>query len=205
MELSTVLSFIGVSMLLTLSPGPDNLFVVAQSVSYGRRAGLATALGLCTGITVHTMAAGLGLSAILYQSNLAFQIVKYAGAVYLLYLAWQALREGPLTAKKVDKLSLPALYRRGILMNVLNPKVSLFFLALLPQFVSPHQGSAALQMIELGLIFMAQAILLFSLLALFAGSVGQKLVGKPRVALWINRAKAGIFSFIAIRLALLEK
>ncbi|MGC4378965.1 LysE family translocator [Fictibacillus sp. Mic-4] len=207
MDLSTILSFLGVSMLLTIAPGPDNLFVVMQSVSYGKKAGLATALGLCSGITVHTTAAALGISAILYHSNVAFQIIKYIGAFYLLYMAWQSLREGrkPPKAEKVKKQSLPALYRRGIFMNVLNPKVSLFFLAFLPQFVTPDAGSPVSQMIVLGLLFMAQTIVIFSFIALFSGSFGRSLLEKPEVARAINYAKASIFSIIGVRLALMSK
>jgi threonine/homoserine/homoserine lactone efflux protein len=200
-------SFLLVAIVLTLAPGPDILFVMAQSMSNGKKAGIATALGLCSGITVHTMAAALGISAILYQSNVAFRIVKYAGAVYLLYMAWRAFKEGdaPLTANTVEKRSLASLYRKGILMNVLNPKVSLFFLALLPQFVSTKAGNPVLQMIVLGLVFMVQAILIFSLVSLFAGSIGQKLHKHPRMNRYINKGKAGLFAMIGIRIALAEK
>lgn len=129
LSFSALVSFIGASILLTIAPGPDNLFVVAQSVSHGRKAGIATALGLCSGITVHTMAAALGISAILYQSDLAFRLMKYIGALYLIYLACQAIKERNVMAieDKVEKQTGFSLYRRGIFMNVLNPKVALFF------------------------------------------------------------------------------
>jgi threonine/homoserine/homoserine lactone efflux protein len=200
-------SFLLVAILLTLAPGPDILFVMAQSMSNGKKAGMATALGLCSGIAVHTTTAALGISAILYQSNVAFQMVKYAGAVYLLYMAWQAFKEGdtPLTANKAEKRSFASLYRKGILMNVLNPKVSLFFLALLPQFVSTKAGNPVLQMIVLGFVFMVQAIVIFSLVSLFAGSIGQKLHQYPNMNRYINRGKAGLFALIGIRIALAEK
>lgn len=207
MDLSTVLSFLGVAMLLTLAPGPDILFVIAQSVSYGKKEGVVTALGLCSGVTVHTLAAALGISAIFYQSDLAFQVIKYAGAIYLLYLAWQSFREGSqaITVGKVAKQSLPSLYRKGIFMNVLNPKVSLFFLALLPQFVSNKGMDIPMQMMILGLVFMLQAVIIFSIIALFAGTFGQKLVNNPKVARVINIVKASFFSIIGVRLILIEK
>ncbi|MFC4766688.1 LysE family translocator [Effusibacillus consociatus] len=207
MEFASLLYFIAVSMLMTIAPGPDILFVIAQSVSQGRKAGIATALGLCSGVTVHTLAAALGISALLHQSTVAFQIVKYAGALYLLYMAWQAIKEGsdsPVN-QTATRMSPGALYRRGILMNVLNPKVSLFFLAFLPQFVSPEVGNISGQMIVLGLIFMLQAIIIFTLVAIFSGSFGRKIVNNSRISKYVNMAKASIFVFIGIRLALSDK
>jgi len=206
-ELSQVIYFITVSMMLTLLPGPDILFVITQSISQGRKAGIATALGLCSGVTVHTLAAAFGISAILQQSAVVFQIVKYAGACYLLYLAWQAVREGKtaLAAESVPKQSLSSLYKRGILMNVLNPKVSLFFLAFLPQFVTPEAGNTSLQMIFLGFVFMIQSVLIFTVVAVFSGSFGRKLFDNPRVSRYVNIFKASLFAIIGIRLALPDK
>ncbi|NGQ93774.1 LysE family translocator [Brevibacillus sp. SYP-B805] len=207
MDVSHVAYFLAACVLLTLMPGPDILFVIMQSISQGRKAGIATALGLCSGVTVHTLAAALGISAIIAQSAALFHALKVAGACYLLYLAWQAVREGhsALTAEAVPQLPLPELYKRGILMNVLNPKVSLFFLAFLPQFVTPGAGSAAMQMIVLGLLFMLQAIVIFTIVAVFAGSLGRKLFDNPRIGRYVNLAKAGLFAFIGIRLVLPEE
>jgi threonine/homoserine/homoserine lactone efflux protein len=207
MDFSQVAYYLSVCALLTLMPGPDILFVIMQSISQGRKAGIATALGLCSGVTVHTLAAALGISAILQQSAAVFQVLKVAGACYLLYLAWQAFREGrsAMTMDEVPKLSLPALYKRGILMNVLNPKVSLFFLAFLPQFVTPGSGNPPLQMIFLGLLFMLQSIVIFTIVAVFAGSLGRKLFDNPRIGRMVNLAKAGLFAFIGIRLVLPEE
>jgi threonine/homoserine/homoserine lactone efflux protein len=207
MDYALLGSFLLVAIVLTLAPGPDILFVMAQSMSNGKKAGMATALGLCSGITVHTMAAALGISALLYQSNTAFQLVKYAGAVYLLYMAWQALKEGnaPLAAGEAEKKSLRSLYQKGIFMNILNPKVSLFFLALLPQFVSTKAGNPVLQMVVLGLVFMVQAVFIFTLVAMFSGSIGQRLLRYPKMNGYINKGKAGLFALIGIRIALAEK
>jgi threonine/homoserine/homoserine lactone efflux protein len=117
------------------------MFVFAQSVAHGKKAGIATGLGLCTGLIAHTLAAAIGVSAILYQSSLAFTLIKIAGAIYLLYLAVQAFRENAQPEQqKVKPYTLKALYRKGIFMNILNPKVSIFFLAFLPQFVDVQSG-----------------------------------------------------------------
>ncbi|ALS24229.1 MULTISPECIES: LysE family translocator [Paenibacillus] len=207
MDIHIVLYFTAASILLTLAPGPDILFVAAQSVSNGRKAGIATALGLCTGVLAHTFAAAAGISALLYNSALLFQLVKYAGAAYLLYLAWQALKEGAgeLSLERVPRQSAGALYRRGILMNMLNPKVSLFFLALLPQFVTPDGSHPALQMMVLGVIFMVQAIVVFSLVSLGAGFVGSKLRARTGTIRWINRAKALLYAVIGLRLMFAQK
>lgn len=207
MDIHIVLYFTAASILLTLAPGPDILFVAAQSVSNGRKAGMATALGLCTGVLAHTFAAAVGISALLYNSALLFQLVKYAGAVYLLYLSWLALREGAgvLSLERVPRQSIGALYRRGILMNLLNPKVSLFFLALLPQFVTPGGSNPALQMMVLGVVFMVQAIVVFSLVSLGAGLVGGKLRARTGTTRWINKAKALLYAAVGLRLMFAEK
>ncbi|WP_400163353.1 LysE family translocator [Brevibacillus sp. TJ4] len=207
MDLSLTLSFLAVAVLLTLAPGPDILFVIAQSISNGRKAGILTALGLASGVIVHTLAAALGITAVLYNSAFAFQLIKYAGALYLLYLAYQAIRDGatPLTAAAPVRQKGIQLYRTGVLMNILNPKVSLFFLALLPQFVTHGTGNEPLQMMLLGVIFMVQAIVVFSLVALFAGQVGSKLMARPKVGKYVNYGKAVLYAAIGLRLALAEK
>ncbi len=207
MEISNVVYFVTVSMMLTLAPGPDIIFVITQSISKGRKAGISTALGLCSGITVHTTAAALGISAILHQSAIAFQILKYAGACYLLFLAWKAIKEGEtsLSTESVNKQSFWSLFKRGILMNILNPKVSLFFLAFLPQFVSTESGHVPVQMIILGLIFMLQAIVIFTIVALFSGAFGEKILNRPGIGKYINFVKASVFGLIGIKLALTDR
>lgn len=204
MELSTVLAFLGASIILTLMPGPDNLFVLAQSITQDKKAGIVTSFGLCTGLLVHIGAAVLGISAIIYQSTVIFSIVKFAGAAYLLYLAWQSFRAkgDPFTLDKQNAQAYVALYRKGILMNILNPKVSLFFLALFPQFVNPSNGHVALQMLILGIIFLIQALFLFSLFSIFAGKVRKVIIGKPAIAKRLNMVQGVIFTFIGIKIAL---
>lgn len=207
MDLTIYLSFIGVSLLLIIAPGPDNIFVMAQSISYGKKEGIATAFGLCSGVTIHTLAASIGLSAVLYQSNIAFSILKYLGAFYLLYLAYQAFRSSNEvgTLAKPKKQTLPALYRRGFLMNVLNPKVSLFFLAFLPQFIDKNGINVPLQMIILGLTFMILTLLVFSIIAIFAGSLGEKLLQNEKSSRIINLAQGTLFTGIGLKLFFMEK
>ncbi|MHC1757896.1 MAG: LysE family translocator [Methanosarcina sp.] len=204
---SQLIYFIAASAALTFLPGPDILFVLTQSISQGKMAGVATATGLCTGILVHTSAAALGISALIYESALAFEIVKYAGAAYLLYLAWQALRESGelVSSTPVRETDIFALYRRGIFMNVLNPKVALFFLAFLPQFVNLESGNIPMQMIFLGVVFLIQAWLIFSAISVFAGTIGDKIVHRPGIGKYINWGKAGIFTIIGVKLALSHK
>ncbi|MBN2110057.1 MAG: LysE family translocator [Methanosarcinaceae archaeon] len=203
-ELTQLAYFVAASVALTLLPGPDIIFVLTQSISRGRMAGMATASGLCTGLMFHTTAAALGVSAILYRSALAFSVLKYAGAVYLLYLAFRAMKEGEdlIPSKISEERDLSLLYRRGILMNLLNPKVSLFFLAFLPQFVDLAAGNVPSQMIFLGVVFLIQALVVFFLVSVFAGYIGIRIMERPGIGRHVNRAKAGIFSFIGLELAL---
>ncbi len=206
MGISGLISFVAVSMLLTISPGPDILYVITQSTTSGKRAGIATAMGLCTGLLVHTAAAAFGVSEILRQSAVAFSILKYAGAAYLFYLAWKALAEN--RDSQIDpppvKKSKKSLYRQGILMNILNAKVALSFLAFLPQFVNTNSGSISAQMVILGLLFIIQAIVIFTLVAVFAGIFGDKLAKNQKLAKRINYIKGSVFILIGVKLALGE-
>jgi threonine/homoserine/homoserine lactone efflux protein len=203
-EPTQLLYFIAASVALTLLPGPDILFVLSISISQGKKAGIATASGLCTGLLFHTTAAASGISAIVYNSALAFTIVKYAGALYLLYLAFRALKESRTLFSSVDvkETDVSLLYKRGIVMNILNPKVSLFFLAFLPQFVSTGAGNVPLQMVILGVIFLIQALVVFFLVSIFAGFIGSRIMQMPNAGKYVNWAKAGIFSIIGLELAL---
>ncbi|MFJ7406392.1 MULTISPECIES: LysE family translocator [unclassified Lysinibacillus] len=204
MEFSTLLTFLGAAVILTVMPGPDNLFVLAQSITQDKKAGIATSLGLCTGLLVHIGAAVLGISAIIYQSTVIFSVVKFAGAAYLLYLAWQSFRakDNLFTLEQQNIQALGLLYRKGILMNLLNPKISLFFLALLPQFVNPIHGHVALQMLILGMVFLVQALILFSLFSIFAGKVRKVIIGRPAIAKRLNMVQGILFTFIGIQIAL---
>lgn len=206
MTTTTLLYFLGASAALTIAPGPDNTFVVAQGVSRGRKAAIITALGMCSGVSVHTAAAALGISALLYSSATAFMVLKYAGAAYLLYLAYKSLRERQilLPTGTVEGQKWWVMFRRGFIMNVVNPKVALFFLAFLPQFVSGRQGDASWQMFILGLLFMVQAAVVFSAIGYLSGSVGDLVVRKPRMARYFGWLTAGVFASLGVRLALAE-
>jgi threonine/homoserine/homoserine lactone efflux protein len=191
-----------VSLLLCVAPGPDNLFVLTQSALYGRMAGLAVTLGLCTGLIVHTTAVALGVAALIKASPLAFNLLKYAGTAYLLYLAWLALRAGPdtLSIKRAVQPDGWQLYRRGIIMNVTNPKVTLFFLALLPQFADPARGALWLQIVLLGMVFMLSTLLVFGLVAFLAGLIGQWFGRSPRAQHRLHMLAGVIFIGLAVRL-----
>lgn len=202
------LSFFGVAVLLALAPGPDNVFVLMQSIMAGRRAGMWVILGLCTGLVAHTFAVAVGLAAVFAASATAFTVLKLAGAIYLLYLAWGAFHSPADTVIRqgdVPDVSALALYRRGIIMNLSNPKVSLFFLAFLPQFTSPLRGSVALQTFSLGALFILASLLVFGGIAVFADTVGRYLKRKPGAQRLLNRLTAGVFVGLAIKLGLASR
>lgn len=207
MDFTLVISFLGVAILLTLMPGPDILFVMTQSISQDKKARIATTLGLCSGLIVYITAATLGVSAIIYQSALAFAIVKYTGAGYLLYLAWQSFKEKEtgFTFHQNNPLKYTSLYKKGILMNLLNPKVSLFFLALLPQFVDKSIGHIPLQMFLLGIIFLVQAFAVFVAVSVFSEKLGRVLFHHSFLAKRMNIIKGSILGMIGIQIALSEK
>jgi threonine/homoserine/homoserine lactone efflux protein len=199
--------FFSTSVLLALAPGPDNLFVLAQSAQNGRSAGFFVTLGLCAGLVCHTVAVALGLAAIVRTSATAFNLLKLAGAAYLLYLAWQAFRAGssPSGEMKAAKLSKGSLFRRGIVMNITNPKVSLFFLAFLPQFVNPLRGPLVLQFIQLGGVFIFATVLVFGIISILAGGLGEKFRGSVFARKTVNRIAGAVFVGLALKLALSER
>ncbi|MBQ4212248.1 MAG: LysE family translocator [Selenomonas sp.] len=173
MELNTVIYFLTASVLLTLAPGPDNMYLLAKSLASGAKSGVALSGGLASGIVFHTGLVMLGAAALIKASPFAFMTLKFVGAGYLLYLAWQAFHEqGDLElGQNNDTLAYGALYRRGVLMNILNPKVLLFFLAFLPQFVDTGSEQLALQIALLGAVFAMQAFVIFAFIAICAGRV----------------------------------
>lgn len=206
-SLETAWAFFGVSLLLGLSPGPDNVFVLMQSATHGRRAGWLVTLGLCTGLLGHTAAVALGLAAVLATSATAFTLLKLAGAAYLLYLAWGAWRApvGELSAPVNASLEAGHMYRRGVVMNLTNPKVGIFFLAFLPQFVRPEAGPVALQVISLGALFILSTLLVFGSVAFFAAWIGGRLRQSAPAQRWLNRSAAVVFAGLALRLAWSER
>lgn len=203
----TLLSFFTVALLLGVAPGPDNIFVLTQSALRGRTAGIIVTLGLCTGLLVHTAAVALGVAAIFQASSTAFTLLKLSGAGYLVYLAWQAFRAKPgaIAMGQASALDGWQFYRRGIVMNVTNPKVSIFFLAFLPQFADPRLGSLPLQIGTLGGVFMLATLLVFGSVALLAGSLGKWLEGSEQAQLIINRIAATVFVALAAKLVMTER
>ena len=197
----TLSLFSAAAVALALAPGPDNIFVLTQSALYGRRAGFLVTLGLCTGIMFHTAAVAFGVAAIFAASALAFNLLKVVGAGYLLYLAWGAFRAG---ATSVDGegtgLSGGRLYGRGVVMNITNPKVAIFFLAFLPQFADPTYGSLSGQMMVLGALFIVVTFLVFGGVAWFAGFLGDFLRRSERAQIIMNRVAGVIFVGLAARL-----
>ncbi len=206
-DTQTLLAFFSTAMLLALAPGPDNLFVMAQSAQNGRAAGIFVTFGLCTGLVGHTVAVALGLAAVVRASALAFTVLKGAGALYLLHLAWQAWRAGGMADGdgQAPRLSFGALYRRGIVMNLTNPKVSLFFLAFLPQFADPRHGSMVAQFLQLGAAFILATLVVFGLISLLAGGFGEWFRRSPAARKVLNRTAAAIFVGLALKLALSER
>lgn len=200
----SLITFVIASALLSIAPGPDNIFVLTQSALYGWKSGVLITLGLCTGLLIHTAAVVFGVAAILQTSETAFTLLKAAGALYLLYLAWQVFRASAqsLEVAGSNLLSMAALYWRGIFMNVTNPKVSIFFLAFLPQFVEPDAGSVTIQVIILGAVFICVALLVFSAIALLSGSLGNRLRKSPRIQHYLNIVAGMVFIGLALKLLL---
>ncbi len=204
---TVLLAFFSTSALLALSPGPDNLFVMAQSAQNGRMAGLFVTLGLATGLIGHTVAVAFGLAAIVHSSALAFVILKGLGAAYLLYLAWLALRAGASSGgqEQLTALSRGSLYRRGIVMNLTNPKVSFFFMAFLPQFADPHRGSMMVQFFLLGAVFIMATLLVFGVISLLSGGFGDKFRNSALARKAVNRIAAAVFVGLAIKLSISKR
>jgi threonine/homoserine/homoserine lactone efflux protein len=202
-----LLLFVTASVALAFAPGPDNIFVLTQSALHGRKKGLLVTLGLCTGLLLHTAAVALGVAAIFQTSMLAFNLLKLVGALYLLYLAAQAFRSSAAALKTnaSEAFSWRELYTRGIIMNITNPKVAIFFLAFLPQFADPARASIAVQILQLGGVFIASTLIVFGAVAWFAGYIGEWLQRSARAQLMMNRIAGMVFVALALRLALSER
>ncbi len=203
-SLDTAITFFCASVLLGYAPGPDIVFVLTQSAVHGTRAGLATMCGLITGLCFHTTLVSLGVAAIIVASPLLFQAVLYCGAGYLLWLAWHAWRAGAMRAagERPPFVGYPALYRRGIIMNITNPKVTVFFLAMLPQFCRPEIGGVGLQCFQLGLIFMLGTLIAFGSVSVLAGRIFSRFNQSDRAQMILNKACAVIFVSLAAALVL---
>jgi threonine/homoserine/homoserine lactone efflux protein len=196
--------FVVASLAVIVAPGPDNIYVLTRGVAQGREVALASAWGMCSGLLFHTTLAALGLSAILASSAMAFSVVKYAGAAYLIYLGISALlsKEGfGTSAGEESAVRLRRFYLKGLTMNLLNPKVAVFFLAFLPQFANPGTSGIALRLVVLGLIFALLSVVVFSAIALFSGLLGDRLSNNPRYATALRWLTGCVLVGLGLRLA----
>ncbi len=203
LSLQVIVTFAAAATLLAWVPGPDNLFVLMQSAIYGRGVGLSVTAGLCIGLVFHTIAVSLGVAAIFQTSQLAFDALKFIGAAYLIYLAYKSFRAGP---EKLDEGTAKVkpmwqMMLRGVIMNITNPKVAIFFLAFLPQFTSAENGSIVLQMLELGGIFILCAFVSFAIISLLAGSISSWLKRSDKSQVILNRIAGLVFVGLAVKLA----
>lgn len=201
--LEIIAAFFAASLLLALSPGPDILFVLTQAALFGAKAGIITTLGLISGLWVHTLAVALGVAVVFQTSRVAFNLLKYFGAAYLCWLAWLSFRASATLAKTGTHASFigyKALYRRGVIMNISNPKVALFFLAFLPQFCEPAKGYIWAQIIILGMLFMFAAMLVFIGVAFCAGKLASHFIKSPGIQIFLHRAAAFVFLGLACAL-----
>lgn len=202
------IDFLITALIVVAAPGTGVLFTLAAGLSRGRRASVIAAFGCTLGIVPHMAAAILGLAAVLHASAVAFQALKIVGVAYLLYMAWNTLRErGALRVEAGDAVPVPALRVIGaaILVNLLNPKLSIFFLAFLPQFVSADDPQPLLRMAGLSAAFMALTFAVFVVYGLFAAAVRTHVVSRPRVLAWMRRSFAAAFAALGLKLALAER
>lgn len=196
--------FLVASALLTVAPGPDIIYVLTRGVSQGRKAGIAAALGFASGCVFHTVLAAVGIAALIRSSALAFDLVRYAGAAYLVWIGIQALRHRSSFSVGAagEARTLATIYKQSVIGNMLNPKVTLFFLAFLPQFVNAPAGHVGLQMALLGAIFMLNTIVIFGAVAIFAGWIGAWMRRKPAIGERLNVFAGLTFVALGIRVAL---
>jgi threonine/homoserine/homoserine lactone efflux protein len=195
-------AFLAASFLLWLTPGPDTMYILARSIAQGRRAGVMSALGIGSGLLIHTLLAAVGLSAILAASALAFAVVKTAGAVYLIYLGVQALRRkvGSLYAPDLKPIGSWCVYRQGVVSNTLNPKVAIFFLAFLPQFVDPAGGHGSMPFLFLGAIFVVGGTLWSLGQAVCAASATRTIRRNPALLGWLERLAGCVYIALGVNL-----
>ncbi|WP_442582750.1 LysE family translocator [Mesorhizobium sp. ASY16-5R] len=201
------IEFLLTTLIIVASPGTGVVYTLAAGLSRGGRASVLAAFACTLGIVPHLIAAFTGLAALLHASALAFEIVKYAGVAYLLWMAWQSLREhGVLKIdEKPDHRTARQVIVDGILLNLLNPKLSIFFVAFLPQFIAPGEPNVLMRMLELSGVFMVATFVIFSIYGLCAAGVRDKVVGSRRVMTWMRRTFAAAFVMLGARLALTER
>jgi threonine/homoserine/homoserine lactone efflux protein len=201
------LEFLITSLIVVASPGTGALYTLAAGFSRGSRASLVAAFGCTLGIVPHMAAAILGLAALLHTSALAFQVFKYVGVAYLLYMAWNTLQEhGALKVEQqVEARSAMQVTMHAILINILNPKLSIFFLAFLPQFIHTNEAHPLSQMLLLSAVFMAMTFVVFAIYGLFAAKIRNHVISRPRVLMWMRRSFAAAFAALGAKLAFAER
>ena len=196
-----LISFILATSVLAISPGPDNIYVLMQSVAHGKKYGLATVAGLISGCIIHTTLLAFGVSVIIKESETLFFIIKLLGALYLLYLAYQVYKSSgslDISDKQVPKKSLGQLYKQGFIMNVLNPKVTIFFLAFFPGFLFSETMSTVIQFYVLGFVFMGVSLLVFSTIAILAGFISDYIKSHSKIGVFLKWMQIVVFIGIAI-------
>ncbi|WP_224703430.1 LysE family translocator [Devosia aquimaris] len=201
------IEFLITTLVVVVSPGTGALYTIAAGLARGGKASVWAAFGCTLGIVPHMLAAITGLAAILHTSALAFEIIKYLGVAYLLYMAWVTLRQtGSLSveADVADK-SVGKVIVEAVLINILNPKLSIFFFAFLPQFVPAQAPNALVQMLELSAVFMLVSFVVFAAYGLFAAAMRSQVISRPSVMVWLRRSFAGAFVLLSARLALMER
>jgi len=198
------LLFFSTALALNIAPGPDLLYILTKTVANGKKVGVASALGVCTGALVHVFAAAVGLSAVLASSALAFTVVKYIGAGYLLYLAWKSFSSAGsllnIESQTVPKETAMAAFKQGVMVDILNPKVAIFFMAFLPQFVREGYGEVPFQLMYLGLLIIVVAIIVEVIYVLAASILTQKLRSSQRFSLWLERFVGTVFVVLGVKL-----
>lgn len=201
------LEFLLTSLIIVASPGTGAIYTIAAGLTRGAKASLLASFACTLGIVPHLIAAMMGLAALLHASALAFSIVKYAGVAYLLWMAWQTLKEqGALSVEAAaDERSAWRVLVDGLALNVLNPKLSIFFVAFLPQFIAANEASPMARMLELSGVFMAMTFVVFALYGLFAAAMRDKVVSRPAVMAWLRRTFAAAFVALGAKLALTER
>ncbi len=200
-ETADLLLFLTAALTLNLTPGNDMMFVLGQSLKGGARVGIAASLGIATGTLIHMALVGLGVAVLLAQYPTVFDLIRYAGAAYLLWIAWKTLTSPIAVVKDGAQRSAFAAWRDGALVNVFNPKTIVFMFAFLPPFIRPENGSPLLQLLIFGAVFNAGGTLINFAVAAFAGRIGEKLAGDQRIARRLARASAGLFVILAARMA----
>lgn len=200
--LEQIIPFLTASVLLTISPGPDIIYVLVQGMTNGKKYGIFTTLGLVSGIIVHTSLVAFGISAVIKQSEILFLVIKVIGAGYLLYLAYMVYKSEPQIKVDVEtpvqKDDFATLFKRGFLMNVLNPKVAIFFLAFFPGFLWEPEANTIMQFYTLGFVFMIQALVIFSTVAILAGKISRYLSGHPKSGIIFKWVQIVVFIGIGI-------